>query len=63
MAKMERHREALIRGYIAMLVVEKKYRYLGVGKYRPTIVSRSAACSAYKHVKLIIYGVVNFLCC
>lgn len=30
-AKMERHREALIRGYIAMLVVEKKYRYLGVG--------------------------------
>lgn len=32
-AKMEVHREALMRGYIAMLVVEKQYRYLGVGAY------------------------------
>ncbi|KFM25432.1 N-alpha-acetyltransferase 30 [Auxenochlorella protothecoides] len=30
-AKLERHRDALYRGYIAMLVVEKPYRVLGVG--------------------------------
>lgn len=29
-AKMELHRDVM-RGYIAMLVVEKKYRYLGIG--------------------------------
>ncbi|KAL6768036.1 hypothetical protein ACKKBF_B37525 [Auxenochlorella protothecoides x Auxenochlorella symbiontica] len=31
-AKLERHRDALYRGYIAMLVVEKPYRVLGVGE-------------------------------
>jgi hypothetical protein len=30
-AKMEMHRGQMMRGYIAMLVVEKPYRYLGVG--------------------------------
>ena len=32
-AKMELHRGALMRGYIAMLVVEKQYRALGIGGY------------------------------
>jgi hypothetical protein len=30
-AKMDVHRERSVRGYIGMLVVEKAYRYLGVG--------------------------------
>ena len=28
---MEEHRGKAMRGYIAMLTVEKEYRYLGVG--------------------------------
>lgn len=31
-AKQEVHRGRLLRGYIAMLTVEKEYRYLGVGE-------------------------------
>ncbi|KAL4422100.1 hypothetical protein ABPG77_001568 [Micractinium sp. CCAP 211/92] len=30
-AKMDVHRDKALRGYIAMLTVEKEYRYLGVG--------------------------------
>ena len=29
--KMDRHRNGLMRGYIGMLTVKKKYRHLGVG--------------------------------
>lgn len=31
-AKMDVHRDKALRGYIAMLTVEKEYRYLGVGE-------------------------------
>jgi GNAT superfamily N-acetyltransferase len=34
-AKMDVHRERALRGYIAMLVVEKQYRHLGIGERRP----------------------------
>ena len=30
--KMDVHREQMLRGYLAMLVVEKPYRSLGTGK-------------------------------
>ncbi|PSC69630.1 N-alpha-acetyltransferase MAK3 [Micractinium conductrix] len=39
-AKMEEHRGKAMRGYIAMLTVEKEYRYLGVGS---ELVQRSIA--------------------
>lgn len=35
-AKLERHRDALMRGYIAMLVVEQAYRGLGAGAPPPS---------------------------
>ena len=32
-AKMDVHKDRMLRGYIGMLTVEKEYRHLGVGKY------------------------------
>lgn len=32
---MDVHREQMLRGYLAMLVVEKPYRSLGTGKQHP----------------------------
>lgn len=30
-SKLERHRQTALRGYIAMLAVEKEYRGMGIG--------------------------------
>lgn len=45
------HRGKALRGYIAMLTVEKPYRYLGVGEAAAALLAklwctRAAACSA-----------------
>ena len=40
--KMDVHREQMMRGYLAMLVVEKPYRSLGTGEQHPWL----ACCTA-----------------
>lgn len=52
---MDVHREQMLRGYLAMLVVEKPYRSLGTGK--PTTVSTPlwySLCSVFASLRLFV---------